>query len=314
MSQVYTCPGPVAISSGRARAGWRASRRRSLTCALLGQDPIHAWRPNTDRRPRRAASRRPASGCGRRTRSLLSTPSTSARSAAVSRFAGAGAGERRHRERGSRSAAVRRAVAVERDSPVRLGRVPGRDPGLGQRPVGVHQRLLDGGSSAAALSEISSKSACAFPMMSNAVSVVGQPSLGLVQLPRSRAISACSAVSRPTFSPGRLPSSTPASRSLRHSVICEEYRPSRRRYAPPSPCSARLAHRQPDAATSPLGERAPPPTDRRPWGGAVSIASSMAPRKRGTRSWYSIRISPCVRRTCSEPLASTHPDTQGPAG
>jgi hypothetical protein len=30
-------------------------------------------------------------------------------------------------------------------------------------------------------------------------------------------------------------------------------------------------------------------------------------------SWWSILISPCVRRTCCEPLASTHPDTQGEA-
>ena len=45
----------------------------------------------------------------------------------------------------------------------------------------------------------------------------------------SRAISACSAVSLPTLSPGRLPASTPASRCLRHSLINDEYRPSRRK-------------------------------------------------------------------------------------
>jgi len=45
----------------------------------------------------------------------------------------------------------------------------------------------------------------------------------------SRAISACSAVSLPTFSPRRLPASTPASRCLRHSLINDEYKPSRRK-------------------------------------------------------------------------------------
>lgn len=47
-----------------------------------------------------------------------------------------------------------------------------------------------------------------------------------------RAISACSVVSLPIFSPGFFPSRTPASRYLRHSLIRDEYRRSRRRYAP----------------------------------------------------------------------------------
>jgi len=37
MSQVNTCPGPVAISSGRALAGWRARRLRSFTCAFAAR-------------------------------------------------------------------------------------------------------------------------------------------------------------------------------------------------------------------------------------------------------------------------------------
>ena len=34
MSQLQTCRGAVATSSGHTLAGWRASRRRSLTCLL----------------------------------------------------------------------------------------------------------------------------------------------------------------------------------------------------------------------------------------------------------------------------------------
>ena len=51
---------------------------------------------------------------------------------------------------------------------------------------------------------------------------------------RKRAFSAWSADSFPIDSPGFFPARTPASRSRRHSVICEEYSPSRRRNAPPS--------------------------------------------------------------------------------
>ena len=74
-------------------------------------------------------------------------------------------------------------------------------------------------------------------MMSRAASVVPNRLLIRAFSRVSRAISACSAVSLPTFSPGRLPASTPASRCLRHSLINDEYNPSRRKYAPPSPCS-----------------------------------------------------------------------------
>ncbi len=74
-------------------------------------------------------------------------------------------------------------------------------------------------------------------MMSNAASVVSSRLLNRAFSRVSRAISACSADSLPTFSPGALPASTPASRCLRHSLINDEYKPSRRRYPPPSPCS-----------------------------------------------------------------------------
>jgi hypothetical protein len=56
-----------------------------------------------------------------------------------------------------------------------------------------------------------------------------QPLVCASEFAGDRAISACSAVSLPTFSPGRLPASTPASRCLRHSLINDEYRPSRRK-------------------------------------------------------------------------------------
>ncbi len=54
----------------------------------------------------------------------------------------------------------------------------------------------------------------------------------------SRAFSAWTGLGRPTGSPGRLPSSRPASRCRRHSEISEEYRPSRRRNTAPCPFSA----------------------------------------------------------------------------
>jgi hypothetical protein len=66
-------------------------------------------------------------------------------------------------------------------------------------------------------------------MMSRAASVVCNRLFARASSRVSRAISACSAVSLPTFSPGRLPASTPASRCLRHSLINDEYRPSRRK-------------------------------------------------------------------------------------
>jgi hypothetical protein len=66
-------------------------------------------------------------------------------------------------------------------------------------------------------------------MITNADSVEANRRWVVSSSRRSRATSACSLVGRPTFSPGFLPSSTPASRSLRHSIMWEEYSPSLRR-------------------------------------------------------------------------------------
>lgn len=82
-----------------------------------------------------------------------------------------------------------------------------------------------------------SKRVCAFSIMSRAASAVVSRLFARASSRVSLAISACSEVSLPTFSLGFLPWSTPASRCLRHLQISDEYRPSRRRYAPPPPCS-----------------------------------------------------------------------------
>ena len=84
-----------------------------------------------------------------------------------------------------------------------------------------------------ALSEIDSKRACAFPMICNAISVVASFCSALRNCAFSRAFSACTALGRPTASPGLFPSNRPASRCLRHSEINDEYNPWRRRNAPP---------------------------------------------------------------------------------
>jgi len=81
--------------------------------------------------------------------------------------------------------------------------------------------FLDFGSSCDSLMAFS-KNAESFPMMSRASSVFFRfPSL-TSNWRRRRAISACSALSLPIRAPAVFPSRTPASRSLRHSVICEE--------------------------------------------------------------------------------------------
>lgn len=80
--------------------------------------------------------------------------------------------------------------------------------------------------------QICSKSACAFPMISRAVCVVASFCSLVASCFSSQAISACSLLSLPVLLPVLevvFPSRIPASRSLRHSTICEEYRALARR-------------------------------------------------------------------------------------
>src|SRR5215216_3419025 len=113
-------------------------------------------------------------------------------------------------------------------------------------PLGVDQRrqlgegrldhLLDRGSESA-LSESCSKSACAFPTISNAARVRASSASSRWLRRRTRSSSTCSGVrlrARPC--PAR-PASAPASRARRHSTMWEVYRPSRRSNAPLSPGS-----------------------------------------------------------------------------
>lgn len=74
-------------------------------------------------------------------------------------------------------------------------------------------------------------------MIVNAVSVRASFACACASSRRSRAISACSADGLPTVSPAGLPCNRPASRARRHSDINDEYKPSRRRNAPPSPAA-----------------------------------------------------------------------------
>src|SRR5680860_9196 len=84
-----------------------------------------------------------------------------------------------------------------------------------------------------ALSESSSKSACAFPVIPSASLVFCNSRSRWALRRRSRSSSTCSRLrlARPL---GDRPSNAAASRCLRHSAICEVYRPSRRSSAPRS--------------------------------------------------------------------------------
>src|SRR5437879_695758 len=100
-----------------------------------------------------------------------------------------------------------------------------------------------GGSSLSALSESSSKSARAFPIISSANRVLVRSPSSFALRRRSFSNSTCSAdflvrFDGGTGSVGPLAVRAPASRARVHSMTWEEYRPSRRRTAPFSPLGA----------------------------------------------------------------------------
>jgi hypothetical protein len=99
-----------------------------------------------------------------------------------------------------------------------------------------------GGLSLSALSESSSTSACAFPMMPSANRVFARSDSNFSFRRRSFSNSISSADFFPRVAgatdSAESPDKTPASRARVHSTIWEEYRPSRRRTAPFSPLGA----------------------------------------------------------------------------
>src|SRR6202011_537949 len=158
-----------------------------------------------------------------------------------------GAGQRRRRRRGGQPRAMQRAFRV--DMPIMGGPGdPGQRTGFLGGYLGVPQfgerggHDVVGGSSHSALSESSSKSACAFPMMSSANLVLVRSASSFALRRRSFSNSTCSADFLGGFDDvtgsGPLVVRVPASRARAHSMIWEEYRPSRRRIAPFSPLGA----------------------------------------------------------------------------
>ncbi len=91
-----------------------------------------------------------------------------------------------------------------------------------------------GGFGVPVLSESVSKSACAFPTMSNAALVRASS----VSAFSARALSCSISRSRRSLSLDSSAVTAPAWAALRHPVMWEEYRPSRRKIAPRSPWSA----------------------------------------------------------------------------
>ena len=88
--------------------------------------------------------------------------------------------------------------------------------------------------SVSALSEMSSKSACAFPMISNAIFVRCSSASSRTTCRRDRPNSTSPADRRSVRGRTARPARAPLSRCLRHSDKCDEYRPSRRKNAPRS--------------------------------------------------------------------------------
>src|SRR5512132_185803 len=228
ISQLHTSLGRVATNCGLTRAGWVRWRRQSRLSPRAQQpvrgrdrgqvDPV-VQHPGPDLRGWQVAE--PwfvqhlqdllAFGRAERVRRARSRPGRCARA-------------------GSAAPVVGRAWLAEQQA----------------RPLGVDQRrqlgdgrldhLLDRGSESA-LSESCSKSACAFPTISNAVRVRASSASRRWLRRRTRSNSTCSGVrlrARPC--PAR-PASAPASRARRHSTMWEVYKPSRRSNAPLSPGS-----------------------------------------------------------------------------
>src|SRR5690606_16026841 len=133
---------------------------------------------------------------------------------------------RRPEHRWPASTQHRRAVRAEQ-----LARLLRR-----RRLLQRRQRLGDHGfdlGSVSALSESFSKSACAFPVISNASFVRSNSASSRAFLARSFS-SSISSRERRCLDLRARPSRAPASACLRHSEMCDVYRPSRRRIAPRS--------------------------------------------------------------------------------
>ena len=225
MSQLYTCRGAVATSSGHALAGCRASRRRSVTCACSRQHPVHrGHRTQIDALVeqlgvdlQRRQVDEPVAG-----EHLRTWPPFGRGELVRRRPAGrpAGVAPGRRRAAGSRSSGPARSIVAA---------CPGRYPVFGQLACRWPSALLALLVGVRALGDVLQESVCFSHDVQRGLGGAPAACLPESSSPASRAISACSAVSLPTFSPGCLPASTPASRCLRHSLINDEYRPSRRR-------------------------------------------------------------------------------------
>src|ERR1700716_1900839 len=154
---------------------------------------------------------------------------------------------------GLRRWCARQPRAVQRSFRVDVA-VVGRPGGLGQRAGFLHRYLRGtqfgeggghdvlGGLSLTVLSESCSKSSCAFPMMSSAIRVFARSDSNFSFRRRSFSNSLSSADFFARFAGAAdsagLPDKTPASRALVHSMMWEEYKPSRRRMAPFWPLGA----------------------------------------------------------------------------
>ena len=204
MSQLHTCPGPVASSSGLIRAGWVAWRRRSPAAPVGAQHPVHRrHRAQVGAlvEQRRPGLRRPT--C-RRTGGCSAPPAPRARSRRGQRVR-----RRRPRRRAGRGpAGAARGSGWPATGPTARTRSPSRCARASSATAGAITAST--AASVSALSESSSKSACAFPTTSRAAWVLASSRLGRSFVARSRSISACSGVrSAAPRRPGVNPASAP---------------------------------------------------------------------------------------------------------